>query len=129
MVTQEGLVGYVSAVGVNYAQVVGIIDMTSKVAAMISRTRETVVAEGSFELLDEGLMRVSYLKNDSDVRQGDLVETSGYGGIYPKGLLIGRVLEVLPESHGISSYAIIEPVVDFSTLTHVFVVKDYEVVE
>ena len=129
VITKEGLVGYVSEVGVNYSQVVEIIDRIAKVACVVSRTRETVVAEGNFELSGEGLLRLSYLKNGTDIQKGDLVETSGYGGMYPKGLAVGRVREVLPESHGISSYAVVEPTVDLSSLTYVFVVKDYTIVE
>ncbi|NCB04331.1 MAG: rod shape-determining protein MreC, partial [Clostridia bacterium] len=54
---------------------------------------------------------------------------SGYGGMYPKGLLIGRVLEFKPETHGISSYAVLEPVVPLDKLRSVFVVKEFNIVD
>ena len=129
VITSEGLVGHVSAVGLNWAQVETIAALDSSIAAMVSRTRETVVAEGSYDLYEDGLLRLSYLTNDSRIREGDLIETSGYGGTYPKGLAIGRVTEIRPESHGMSSYAIVEPCVDLSAITSVFIVKDYEIVE
>ena len=97
--------------------------------AVVSRTREVVVAEGSFELAGDGLLRLSYLQNDSDVLVGDTVETSGYGGIFPKGLLIGTITEVLPESHGISTYAKIQPAVDLTALKKVYIVKSFTITE
>ena len=76
-----------------------------------------------------GLLRFSYLKNDSDVLAGDAVETSGYGGVFPKGLLIGWVAEVLPESHGLSAYAKVRPAADLSQLKKVYIVKSFVVTE
>ena len=113
----------------NSCQVKPITDVSVKMGAVVSRTREVVVAEGSFELAGDGLLRLSYLQNDSDVLVGDTVETSGYGGIFPKGLLIGTITEVLPESHGISTYAKIQPAVDLTALKKVYIVKSFTITE
>lgn len=129
VVTGDGLVGYVSTVGVNFCEVKPVTDLSFKVGAVVSRTREVVVAEGSFDLAEEGLLRLSYLKNDSDVLVGDTVETSGYGGIFPKGLLVGTITEVLPESHGISTYAKVKPAVDLSGLKKVYIIKSFNITE
>lgn len=129
VVTGDGLAGYVSAVGSNFCEVRPVTDLSMSVGATISRTRETVVAEGSYELCEEGMLRLSYLKNDSDVLAGDAVETSGYGGVFPKGLLIGWVAEVLPESHGLSAYAKVRPAADLSQLKKVYIVKSFVVTE
>ena len=129
VITGDGLVGYVSRVEYNSCQVKPITDVSVKMGAVVSRTREVVVAEGSFELADDGLLRLSYLQNDSDVLVGDTVETSGYGGIFPKGLLIGTITEVLPESHGISTYAKIQPAVDLTALKKVYIVKSFTITE
>lgn len=125
VVVTEGLVGYVSAVGPNYANVVTLLNQDSKVSAVISRTRETVVAEGDFQLSAQGYIKLSYLRNDADIKVGDWIETSGSGGNYPNGLLIGKVVEFGLEKQGISSYAMVQPVTDLSSLTGVFVVKDF----
>lgn len=127
VVVSEGMVGYVSEVGPNYSEVLTVIDVSVKVGAVLCRTRETAVTEGNFECLPDGRFKLSYLQNDADVVPGDLIETSGYGGLYPQGLLLGTVKEFLPESHGISSYAVIEPVVPLEELKSVFVVKSFEV--
>ena len=81
VIVSEGMVGYVSEVGISYSEVLTVIDITSKVGAILSRTRETTVAEGSLSLLPDGHFKLSYLQNDADVLTGDWIETSGYGGI------------------------------------------------
>ena len=59
---------------------------------------------------------------------GDLVQTSGLGGYYPSGLVIGTVEEVLVDDSGAASYAILAPKADLAALTEVFVIKDFDVV-
>lgn len=129
VMTEAGLVGYVSSVGYNYAEVTTLIDLEFKAGARISRTRETVVAEGSFELAASRRLRLSYLENSMDLVEGDLIETSGSGGLFPKGLIIGTVERIEQELSGIASYAVVKPAVDFEHLTAVFVVKDFELVD
>ena len=53
------------------------------------------------------------------------METSGLGGLFPKGLLIGAVVRVETEEHGISNYAVVRPAVDFAGLKRVFIIKDF----
>ena len=91
----------------------------------MSRTREVVVTNGSFELASDGLLKVSYLENDADLRPGDVILTNG--GAYPPDLIIGKVEEFRQESHGISSYATVRPAVDISQLSTVLVIKDFHV--
>ena len=86
---------------------------------------EVVVAGGDFELAGDGLLKVPYLENDANVRVGDTILTNG--GAYPPDLILGRVAEVRQESHGISSYAAVEPAVNLDELSTVFVVKSFSV--
>lgn len=129
VMTQGGLIGYVSSVGANYCEVVTVLDVSFKAEAKVSRTKETVIAEGEFELLGEGRFKLAYLPNDTDLKKDDLIETSGYGGIYPQGLILGRVEEIKLDSGGLTSYAVMKPVDDILELNWVYVVKDFEVVE
>jgi len=129
VVTDEGVVGYISQAGLNYSTVITILNLDSKIGAAVSRTREVVVAQGDFQLAGDGRLRVSYLKNDADIEIGDWIETAGGSDVYPKGLLIGQVVDLQLESHGISSYAVIEPVVDVQSLSSVFVIRDYTITE
>lgn len=129
VMTQGGLIGYVSSVGANYCEVVTVLDISFKAEAKVCRTKETVIVEGDFELLSDGRFKLAYLPNDADLKKDDLIETSGYGGIYPQGLILGRVDEIKLDSGGLTSYAVMKPVDDILELNWVYVVKDFEVVE
>ena len=71
---------------------------------------------------------LDYLPADCQLLGGDLVETSGLGGYFPSGLVIGSVEEVQVDDSGASAYAIIKPSVDFDALTEVFIIKDFDIV-
>jgi rod shape-determining protein MreC len=118
------LVGYISDIGTNWARVTAITDPSSAVGAVIVRSRDFGIVEGDVILGRRGQGRLSYIARDTNIVVGDDVETSGMGGIYPRGLLIGRVIEIRPDLQGISQYAIIETAVDFGRLTEVFVIKN-----
>ena len=129
VITDLGIIGQVSSVSLGSSKVTTLLNVESKLAAVNSRTREILVAEGSFELASDGLIKLPYLKNDADVLPGDIIETSSVGEKYPSGLIIGTVLRIEREKHGISSYAVVEPAVELSSLHTVYVVKSFEVTE
>ena len=123
--TVDGMVGYVSEVYSNTCEVTTVIDVEMQCGALITRTRETAIAEGNYDLMVEGNLRLSYLTEDSSVVIGDTVETSGRGGLFPKGVMIGTVESVLPEENGISYYAVIKPFVNVDTVSSVSIVTDF----
>ncbi|MPM51172.1 hypothetical protein SDC9_97919 [bioreactor metagenome] len=82
--------------------------------------------EDDAELGAKGYCRLSYLPGESSAAPGDVVLTSGLGDMFPAGIVIGKVLEVRQESHNISSYAIVEPAVDFSNIHYVMVIKSFD---
>ena len=125
VITGDGMVGFVSEAGLNHCVVKTVIHVDFTASATVSRTREVVVTNGSFELASDGLLKVSYLENDADLRPGDVILTNG--GAYPPDLIIGKVEEFRQESHGISSYASVRPAVDISQLSTVLVIKDFHV--
>lgn len=129
VVTVDGLVGYISEVGTNWAMVTTIVDTDSQISAIASRTREVATAEGSFELMGQNCLKLTYLDKETKIVQGDTVETAGFGGLFPKGLVIGSVGEVKLETHGASKYAIITPAVDINSITQVLVLKSFEITE
>lgn len=129
VVTAEGMVGYISSVSMNYSEVTTVLDPQMQAGALLTRTRETAIAEGDYSLLGEGRLRLSYLGKSSDVVIGDTVETSGRGGVFPKGIMIGTVESILVEEDGMSNYAVIRPFVDVESVTHVFIIKDFTITE
>ncbi|MBQ2996881.1 MAG: rod shape-determining protein MreC [Oscillibacter sp.] len=122
------LVGVISEAGYNWSTVLTTVDTDTSLGARVFRTKELGIAQGDFSLMGEDLLRLDYLPSDADLLAGDLVETSGLGGFYPSGLVIGYVKEVRMDDSGASSYAIVTPAADLDALTEVFVVKSFEIV-
>lgn len=124
VITDNGLVGYVSEAGSTYSRVVSIIDSTSSVAASVKRTGDSAIVEGDLKLQEQGRCRMVYVDKESIITAGDDLETSGMGGIYPKGIYIGKVLEITDDGTGLSQQATVDPAVDFDSITEVFIITD-----
>jgi rod shape-determining protein MreC len=122
------LVGVISEVGYNWSTVLTTVDTDTSLGARVFRTKDLGIAQGDFALMGEDLLRLDYLPSECELLTGDLVETSGLGGFYPTGLVIGYVKEVRMDDSGASSYAILTPAVDFDSLTEVFILKSFEIV-
>ena len=122
------LVGIVSEVGVNWCTVLTLVDTDTSLGARVFRTKDLGLAQGDFSLMGDGRLRLDYLPTDCRLLSGDLVVTSGLGGYYPDGLVIGSVEEVKVDDSGAASYAILAPAVDFDALTEVFLLKSFDIV-
>lgn len=120
------MVGTISAVGTNWATVMTLVDTDTSLGAQVFRTGDLGVAQGNFSLMSENRLRLDYLPADCDLLGGDLVVTSGLGGFYPAGLVIGSVEELQKDDSGASSYAILVPTVDFSALQQVVVLRSFD---
>lgn len=123
VVETAGLVGYVSEVGANWCSVTTIISPDSGISCLIPRTGEIVMLEGSIECSVQGKYTLSYIPEDSTITHGEAIETSGEGGIYPKGFLVGRVEKVYDANDGASKEAEGKSAVDFKKLQQVVVLK------
>ena len=123
--TVDGMVGFVSSVTSNTCEVTTVTDLEMQCGALVTRTRETAIAEGNYELMTKGQLRLSYLSDDTSIVVGDTVETSGRGGTFPKGIMIGTVESVQPEESGIAYYATIKPFVSADTVTNASIITDF----
>lgn len=126
VITQDGLVGYISEVGPVSSRVTTILSPATDVGAIDRRTLDGGVLGGDMSLAASGLTKLSYLQRDCDVTVGDIIVTSGLGCIYPKNLVIGEVIEIKAESQDISLYAVISPAADVLNCTDVFVITYFE---
>jgi len=122
VVTSKGLIGHVINVSGNSAEVLLIIDNSSAVGGLVQVTRTPGVVEGMAD--NSGYLKMNYLPKEANVREKQLVISSGLGGIFPKGLPIGRITEVEIESNGLVKYAIVRPFADFNRLEEVLVVRE-----
>jgi rod shape-determining protein MreC len=118
VVIPQGIAGQVIEVSKHYAKVMLVIDRNSAVDSLVQRTRARGVIKG--ESTDR--CRLEYVLQKNDVRVGDTVVSSGLDGVYPKGLRIGRVIEVTDHDANIFHEIIITPFVDFEKLEEVLVI-------
>ena len=123
VMADSGLVGRIIEVGPNYSKVLSIIDDTSSVSAQVLRTNEVGVVRGDKILMNDGLCKVQHITMEAQMIQGDEMVTSHLGDIYPPGILIGTIIEIKTESHGLTKYALLEPAVDFQHLEEVLVIN------
>lgn len=123
VVETAGLVGYVSEVGTNWCAVTTVVSPDSGISCIVPRTGEIVMLEGSISGSADGKYTLSYIPEESTITQGEAIETSGEGGIYPKGFLVGRVENIHNGSDGVSKEADGKAAVDFKKLREVLVLK------
>jgi rod shape-determining protein MreC len=118
VVTPDGVVGHIHRVTGGYADVVLITDSNSKVGVKVQRSRARATASGG------GGNRLLQLENalrTDDVEEGDVIVTSGTDGIYPSGLVVGRVSSVQRKSYGMFQGAEVVPAVNMTKLEEVLV--------
>ncbi len=115
--TSEGVVGRVIEVSPDTAKVLLIIDPNSAMDVVIQRSRAQGIMEGK---IDEVCI-LKYVQKNEDVQVGDRIVTSGLGGIFPKGLVVGTVRQVERKRPGIFQYIEVSPSVDLSKLEEVLV--------
>lgn len=121
VISEEGLVGYVESVTDNTAKVQTIIDPASSVSAMMSTTKDSIVCKGTLE--NKSSLKAMYIPTEASVIQGDSLQTSGLGGIYPKGIQIGTIKKVVETENLTDRYALVETAVDFNKLNSVLVIN------
>jgi len=120
----RGLIGRVLDTDISTSNIQTIIDEESAVSGWIAKPGGGhAIVKGDLQLKEEGLCKLVYIPIEIDIEVGDIIETSGVGGIYPKGIEIGTVIEVRKTNSEFDRYAIIQPTADFKRLEEVFILK------
>ncbi len=122
VIADKGLVGYIVSTTDSTAKVQTIIDTSSAISCIMSTNKDSIVCKGTLENTAE--LRGMYIPTDANVIQGDSIETSGLGGIYPKGIHVGSVKNISSPKNITDRYAIIETAVDFNKLDTVLVINN-----
>lgn len=120
VIAPEGLVGQVAEVTPWSARVQLITDPVSSVGVLLQSSRVTGLLVGT----ERHRLRIKHLPILAEIRSGEVVVTSGMGGVYPKGVLVGKVVEVERRSGALFQEAVVEPSVDFSRLEEVVVIME-----
>ena len=123
VISSEGLVGMISSVSPRSSQVILLTDPRLAVSALVQRSRETGVI-GIVESYPKSpvYLRLTNLPLEANVLPGDQVISSGLGGIFPKGLYIGKIKELTEDQPGLVLTAVIEPQVNFNRLEEILIV-------
>ena len=123
------LVGVVTDVGLNWCRLSTVLDTDSQFGARVFRTGETAVAGGDLALMSEDRLRLQYLSDSANLIKGDVIVTSGLGGYYPAGLVIGTVESVQTDDGGLARYAVLSPKCDVAAIQEMFIITDFDVIQ
>lgn len=126
VITESGLVGRITETGLNWSRVSTLLDPGNAVGVKLTRTGDVGVAEGDAEILKNQRFKLDYISKETSVINGDLLETSGLGGIYPPGISVGSIEEIQLDNTGELAKATIKPSVDFNEVYEVVVVTYWE---
>lgn len=118
------LIGRISEVGTTWSKITLLTDPDHAAGTQVLRSGEYGICEGDSALTAEGSCKLSFVSKNANIIVGDTVVTSGLGGIYPKGLVVGKIQKIRPDIQGISQYAVVKPEADFKNLKAVFVIKN-----
>lgn len=127
--SEYNLVGQVTEVGTGWSTVRSVIDADMRVGALVGEGGNAAMIVGDFSLMQKGETKLTYLTEETQVLEEDVLITSGKGGAFPKGLEIGTVTSVATEAGGQVEYATVTPSSNLGALSEVFVIKDFNVVD
>lgn len=126
VITEGGVVGWISSVSSSYSRVTTILSPDTKVSAIDKINRDSGVISSSIKLADGGLVKLGYLAANTTVKVGDMIVTNGLGGVYPRDLPIGTVTKVDHEEYDVSLYAEVKPFVDVKNVRDVMVITSFQ---
>ena len=125
VITADGLVGIVSEVGPVFAKVTTILDVRLNVACQDVRTQDVATISGDIEMAQQGKCKMSLIPRESGIAKGDIVQTAGTSGLYPQGIVVGRVSDVGFEPQGTMMYAVVEPANDIKSIKDVVIITSF----
>ncbi|MBQ7097242.1 MAG: rod shape-determining protein MreC [Clostridia bacterium] len=121
---ENTLIGRISEVGTTWAKVITVFDAEHAVGAVVSRSGEYGIVEGDADAMLSGYCRLSYISKNSDIIIGDTIMTSGLGGLFPEGIIIGKIVDIKADEQGIAQTAFLSPVADIENIRTVCVIQN-----
>ena len=124
VMAKGGLVGIVTDVGLNYATVRSIIDDESRVSCMGIQSSDTCIVAGDLKLYEEGRLRISNMKKDAVIQDGDRIVTSNISSKFLPGILVGFAIDIQVDEKRLMKNGYLIPAADFTNLQEVLVLTD-----
>lgn len=122
VVTEAGLVGHVMEAAFNSSKVQLLVDPRSSVGTLIQRAESRVAGIVEGDIQNPARPKMVNIPKDSDVAVDDMIVTSGFGGVYPKGIVVGKVLQIHNAEGGLLKFCEVETSVNFQKLEDVAVI-------
>ncbi len=125
VITESGLVGYISEVGLTTSKVTTILSPDLTLGALDNRTNDSGIISGSLETNQKNCTKFKNLAHSCSVAVGDYVVTSGEG-VFPKGLLVGTIETIANDEYNTSLYAAVKPFVELDKVRDVMVITEFK---
>ena len=125
VISDSGLVGYVTQVGISTSKVTTILSTAITLGAIDNRTSDSGIISGDLKMTEKGYCKLYNLSRSCNVAIGDYIITSGEG-VFPDGLLVGTIESIDSDAYNTSIYASIKPFVNFSDIRGVMVITDFD---
>lgn len=122
-------VGVVDQVSESWCTILTVVDAEIEMGGVVGRTNSAAILEGDLALMGQGKLKLTYLPENTQLLSGDQVLTSGMGGVYPSGLVVGSIDEILTDASGMDRYAVLSPAAQLDELRQVFVITEFDIVE
>jgi rod shape-determining protein MreC len=125
-ITANGeVVGLVTEAGTNYAVIKTVLDSSLEISASSATSGYSGMVQGAYTSDLAGKLRMDYISSLAVIRNNDQVVTAG-STVYPRNLVLGRIVDAGYDDFGTAKYAYLQPAVDVDGLEQIFILTDYE---
>lgn len=126
VITANGLIGFVSSINAASAKVTTILSPDLKAGALSKRTKDTGVVSGNVLYTDKNMTALTKIDANATLQKGDIIVTSGIGGVYPADMIIGEVESIEYDEYDATKYAVVKSYEDIKNVTDVVVLTDFK---
>ncbi len=126
VITENGLIGFVSSVNAASGKVTTVLSPDFQAGALAKKTSDNGIVTGNSSYSDQGLTTLAKIDAAAKIQKGDIVVSSGIGGIYPANLIVGKVRELRIDEYDATKFAVVEPYEDIKKVTDVVVLTDFK---
>ena len=126
VITANGLIGFVSSVNAASAKVTTILSPDLKAGALCKKTKDTGVVSGNVLYTEKNMTALTKIDANATLKKGDIIVTSGIGGVYPADLIIGEVDSIEYDEYDATKYAVVRSYEDIKSVTDVVVLTDFK---
>lgn len=125
VVTENGLVGWVYQVDATTSKIKTILSPETKAGAIDKATRDSGVISGNALYCDKNMTTLTKISASNTIKPGDIIVTTGIGGIYPANIIVGEVKELKYDDYDTSLYAVVAPYENIKTVSDVVIITDF----